>query len=629
MCGFCGIVGAERQATLETVEAMARTLSHRGPDDFGVWRKGFRGPAGERAVALGHTRLSVLDLSSLGHQPMSSEDGEVTIAYNGEVYNFRALREELIALGHRFRSECDTEVLIEAYRAWGFGAFERLVGMFAFAVWDAPRQRLVMVRDRLGIKPLYYRHDGDLLTFGSELRALRRHPKFEARIDRGALGLYLQHGYVTGPQTIYTDVRRVMPGAYVVWEAGRVFAESYWRLTDREDAPPPRSFDDAVTTLEGLLGDAVEQRLIADVPLGAFLSGGIDSSAIVSLMVERAPGGVRTFSIGFREAGYDEAPHAQRVASHLGCDHTELYVDREQAVQVAQELPSLYDEPFGDSSAIPTVLLSRLTRRHVTVALSGDGGDELFGGYDQYGKLGRLLPWMRAPHPLRRLVAAAAPLVPVRSLSRGLQHLGGETPRDLAEGVMRFFDPADLRAACGEEAGEPCLTYRQAFDGAPTLDPVRRSMVADAATFLPDDILVKVDRASMSVGLEARVPILDHRVARFALSLPLDVLWHGGVTKAPLREIAYRRIPSSLLDRPKQGFAIPVDSLLQNELTDWTARYLAPARLAEEGILDPEGVQRLRRAARRSGAEGSLRFLWFVLCFQRWYAHCHRGEDVC
>jgi asparagine synthase (glutamine-hydrolysing) len=627
MCGLCGLVGPLGRAAPERIEPMARTLRHRGPDDFGSWTRRFHDGGEEQVVALGHTRLSILDLSPLGHQPMLSPDGRFAVTYNGELYNFRAVREELRALGSAFRSECDTEVLLEAWRRWGLAAIDRFVGMFAFALWDEREHKLVLARDRLGIKPLYYALlDDGLLLFGSELHALRAHPRFRAEIDRASLAGYLQHGHVAGPETIYAGVRQLAPGGYLVWQRGRIELGSYWRLTDPGE-PPPTGFEAAVDRLETLLGDAVELRLVADVPLGAFLSGGIDSSAVVALMRERASGAVRTFSIGFSEAAYDEAPHARAVADVLGTEHVELYVGRKAAVDVARELPDLYDEPFGDASAIPTVLLSRLTRQYVTVALSGDGGDELFGGYDQYPKLHRLLPWLRTPRALRAAAAALGAVAPLPfSLRRALRHLDADGPRDVAESLLRFYDPRDLLAACGPGSVRARAAYREAFDAAPQPEPERRAMLADARTYLPDDILTKVDRASMSVALEARVPILDHRVVRFASSLPLAILWHGGVRKAPLREIAYRRIPRALLDRPKHGFGIPIESLLTRELEAWSRRYLAPERLREEGLLDPDGVRHLVAAAQRHPVGVSQ--LWSLLCFERWFARHHRGEGL-
>jgi len=626
MCGFCGVIGPARRAATESVEAMARTLRHRGPDDAGSWSHSFRAAGdSEWAVAFGHTRLSILDLSPLGHQPMHSLDGSLTITYNGEIYNFRELREELRRSGSRFRSECDTEVLLEAYRVWGIDAFDRLIGMFAFAIWDGPRRRLLLVRDRLGIKPLYYAHDDadGLLLFGSELHALRAHPRFVPEIDREALAHFLQNAYVTGPATIYRTARRLLPGEYLVWQDGRISTHTYWQLGDAPDEAPPAGFEEVVDRLELLIGDAVERRLVADVPVGAFLSGGIDSSAVVGMMQERATGKVRTFSIGFEEQDFDEAPYASAVARRLGTDHTELYVRREEAIRIAYELPGLYDEPFGDSSAIPTIALSRLTRKAVTVALSGDGGDEIFGGYTRYAKLRLLMGPFGAPRPVRRLLSALAPLVPVSSIRRGLRHLAAETPAGLAERLVQFYTLSEVREACG--GVQPRAGYRTAFDAAPFQDLVRKAMFADARTYLPDDILTKVDRASMSVGLEARVPLLDHRVVRFGLSLPREITWHGGEAKAPLRAIASRRVGRELLDRPKHGFGIPIATLLADELRRWPKKYLAPERLAEEGNLDPNGVQRLLVRIRARGS-GDVTPLWNLLCFQRWFARNHRGE---
>jgi asparagine synthase (glutamine-hydrolysing) len=627
MCGFCGIVGPAYLAAIEDLEAMTRELVHRGPDDLGTWSARFGVASGEHAVALGHTRLSILDLSALGHQPMHTADGSVTISYNGEIYNFRELREELRAGGHTFCSETDTEVLLTAYCAWGVEAFTRLIGMFAFAIWDAPKRRLLLVRDRLGIKPLYYCIRDGVLTFGSELRALRRHRGFEPRIDRGTLGRYLRYGYVTGVQTIYANVWQVMPGEYLLWEDGKIETRPYWRLIEETEVVPPASFEAAVDRLEDLLGDAVERRLIADVPLGAFLSGGVDSSVVVALMRERARGEVRTFSIGFRERPYDEAPFARRVAKHLGTQHTEIYVERHQALSVAHELPTLYDEPFADESAIPTTLLCRLTRNHVTVALSGDGGDEIFGGYERYTKFSQLLPLFALPRTVRRLLAVAAPLFPRRSVRNGLSHLMADDYLELAERLHSHFTTAELRAGCGEEGACPSEIFADTFAAAPTDDPIVRARFGDCRMYLCDDILTKVDRASMSVALEVRVPILDHRVVQFGMGLPRSLVWYGGETKAPLRAVLYRRVPRELIERPKHGFGIPIEMLLAQELAEWPKRFLEPARLAEEGIFRPDGVALLLARA-RSREPIAVRRLWFLLCFQRWFARVHRGEGV-
>jgi asparagine synthase (glutamine-hydrolysing) len=623
MCGLVGILARAERAGLDDLEAMTRAIEYRGPDDLGTWSTRFAGPGGEHAIGFGHVRLSIIDLSPLGHQPMASDDGRLVIAYNGEIYNFAAIRAELAVKGHRFRSSSDTEVLIAAYREWGLAALDRLVGMFAFALWDADRRRLVLARDRLGIKPLYYRLADGVLTFGSELGALRRHRAFRGEIDRGALGRFLRSGFVTGAQSIYRDTFRVLPGEYVLWEDGELSRHAWWSIADAAREETPADFERVVDELERRLGDAVECRLVADVPLGAFLSGGVDSTAVVALMAERAGGRVRTFSIGFEDARFDESPHARAVAAHLGTDHTELLVTREEALGVARELPVLYDEPFADASAIPTVLLSRLTRRHVTVSLSGDGGDELFGGYAQYGKLDRLLPLHGLPRPARSALAALAGLLPASELRNGLRHLGAPTRTDLALSLISTYTDAELRAACGPDGAAVPDVYRAAFEGAPAGDPVRRAMFADARMYLPDDILTKVDRASMSIALEARVPIIDHRVVGFALSLPRSMFWHGGKTKAPLRALVHRRVPPALIERPKHGFGIPIESLLAGELRVWTDRYLDPGRLREEGIFDPAGVDELVRAARR---EDRYRMAWMLIAFERWFARVHRGE---
>ncbi|HVH04961.1 MAG TPA: asparagine synthase (glutamine-hydrolyzing) [Myxococcota bacterium] len=625
MCGLCGIVGPSRTAGLEDLGPMTRALDHRGPDDSGTWTERFRGPDdAEWTIGFGHTRLAIVDLSPLGHQPMASADGLVTVTYNGEIYNFRELRKELADLGATFRSDCDTEVLVEGYRLLGERIFPRLVGMFAMALWDAPARRLLLVRDRLGIKPLYYAEQPGSLTFASELGSLRRHRGFRAEIDRESLGTFLRSGFVHGERSIYTGVRRVLPGEIVTWEAGRLSRAKFWNLLDRAEGEPPASFEAVVDRLEVLLGRAVERRLIADVPLGAFLSGGIDSTAVVALMQERSARPVKTFSIGFRERGYDEAPFASAVAAHLRTDHTELYVDREQALAVVHELPDLFDEPFADSSAIPTVLLSRLTRRHVTVALSGDGGDELFAGYGWYPKLAKLERLHALPAPLRAALAGFARRLPASALRNGLAHLRARDACELTASLLCHFDPAAIRAACGAAGGAVPPLYRRAFDGAPTTDIVRRAMFADVASYLPDDILTKVDRASMSVALEARVPILDHEVVRYALSLPREIQWHGGRTKAPLRALVHRRVPAALVERPKQGFGIPIESLLATELRDWPKRYLSAERLAEAGHFDPAGAELLTHAALAPDAPKEQ--VWYLLCFQRWFARVHGGE---
>ncbi len=625
MCGIAGVVGPRRAVERMEVEAMASALAHRGPDGEGSWSQAFRTGELEGAVAFGHRRLAILDLSPRGRQPMATADGRLTVAHNGEIYNFLALREQLTAQGHAFHTETDTEVLLAAYRAWGEACLHRFVGMFAFALWDGERRELLLARDRLGIKPLFYCHresDG-LLLFASELRALRRHPAFSAEIDRAALGRYLAQGCVTGPETIYREARRLMPGELLRWRAGRIEVSRYWSPFD-SSAEPPGDFAEAVAELERLLLQAVRDRLIADVPLGAFLSGGVDSSTVVALMQEATAGAVRTFTIGFDDPAFDESGHARAVAEHLGTRHTELRVDRATALAVVHELPELFDEPFGDASAIPTLLVSRLARRDVTVALSGDGGDELFGGYSRYRRLRALERLFLLPAPLRKALATAGSLIPHAALRRHARLLREPDLGRAAERITARFPSELLVRSAGDGAGTPRGEYLRAFAEAPG-GAAQRAMFADLRTYLADDILVKLDRATMSVGLEGRVPLLDHRVVRFVLSLPLDWLWRDGQTKAPLRPILHRRVPPALVNRPKSGFGFPVFGLLADELVRWTSKYFDRARLAEEGLLDPDGVLRLLDGFDPTDSVSTKGF-WHLVCFERWFARVHRGE---
>ena len=629
MCGLAGILAPARIAALERIDAMTDALSQRGPDDRGTWTERFASAGTDYGIALGHRRLAIIDLSPGGHQPMLDASGELAIVYNGEIYNYRELRDELRSVGAVFRSDSDTEVLLAGYRAWGDAFVERLDGMFALALFDRARQRLLLARDRLGIKPLaLYERDGALL-FASDFSAIRQHPLFRPAIDPVAVASYLQHGYVMGPHAIYQGGRKLQPGEIAVWQTGKLEVRRYWpaRPLGTRDGPP-LGFDAAVDELERRLGDAVERQMISDVPLGAFLSGGIDSSTVVSLMTERAGKRVRTFSIGFDEPAFDESAHARAIAKHLGTEHTEMIVRVAEASEIARQLPLLYDEPFADASAVPTTLLARLTRERVTVSLSGDGGDELFGGYRQYQRFAQLAPLLRAPAPLRRLIARGAPLLPRGALRNGVAHLRARDAGALAYRLVASLDDALVaRASRLDHYGAP-NTYRDAFESAAVSAPVQRAMAADAASYLPDDILTKVDRASMSVALEARVPILAHPVVELAFQLPLSVIWHGGRTKAPLRALLERRVPRALFERPKQGFALPLSRLLGRELDAWTARYLAPARIAEDGVLEPQAVDEILGEARARGGEQTEELRFRIVSFARWFAVNVRGEAL-
>lgn len=648
MCGLTGFWDSStRQNESElcrTVEQMACTLALRGPDDSGVW-------ADERSgIALGFRRLAIVDLSPAGHQPMLSASERYAIAFNGEVYNFEALREELTrqSAAPSFRGHSDTEVMLAAIEAWGLeAAVKRFVGMFAIALWDRQEQTLHLVRDRVGIKPLYYGWAGDTFLFGSELKALKTHPAFRPEVDRDVLALYLRHNYIPSPYSIYKGIRKLPPGTILTLKAGTRDAEpvAYWSAQETVQAGQRTPFNgteaEAIAQLDTLLREAVGLRMVADVPLGAFLSGGIDSSTVVALMQAQSSRPVKTFSIGFRENGYDEAPHAAKVAQHLGTEHTELYLSPEDAIAVIPTLPTLYDEPFSDSSQIPTLLVSQLARRHVTVSLSGDGGDELFGGYNRYfaGQgLWDRVGWL--PSGLRRTAAGALTAMPPQMVDAMAGGLASVLPKRLGHGgvstkvakvaeilrvesaeemyrnlVSHWQDPSSI--VVGANGGEPStpLTCRSDWKWLP--DFTQRMMYLDTMTYLPDDILCKVDRASMGVSLEARVPLLDHRVIEFAWRLPMALKIREGAGKWILRQVLYQYVPREMIERPKMGFGIPIDGWLRGPLRDWAEALLDETRLREEGFFQPAPI-REKWAAHLSGRQNWQYHLWDILMFQAW-----------
>ncbi len=613
---------------------MADSLHTRGPDDSGVWSDPAAG------VALGFRRLSIIDLSPLGHQPMISGNSRYVLTYNGEVYNFRELRADLEAAGVSFRGHSDSEVVLEGFALWGLEAtVRRMIGMFALALWDREKRELHLARDRLGIKPLYWGRQGDLYLFGSELKAFRQHPRFAAEIDRDSLASYMRFAYVPTPHSIYRGVRKLEPGTILTLADGREpKAQTYWCMADvvRQGRAEPLDIGDAeaVDRLDDLLRDAVGRRMVADVPLGAFLSGGIDSSTVVALMQAQSNRPVRSFSIGFHEADFDEAVHAKAVAGHLDTDHTELYVSPERARSVIPMLPRIYDEPFADSSQIPTFLVSELARRHVTVSLSGDGGDELFAGYNRYvlaSQIWSSIGW--APAGMRCGVAHALRLLSPESWSRlfsvlphrlrpaqagdkihKLARVLGAGPDDVYRRLVSQWDPPDRLVPNARE-------HKGAlFDGhADNLlpDQLGRMQYLDSITYLPDDILTKVDRASMAVSLEARVPLLDHRVVEFVWRLPKQFKMRNGQTKWLLRRVLDRYVPRNLIERPKMGFGVPIDAWLRGPLRDWAESLLDETRLRQEGFLDPAPI-RLSWQEHCSGIRNWHYPLWTVLMFQAW-----------
>jgi len=645
MCGIAGYFGSpfEPVEGRAALERMTSELHHRGPDDAGYWLDA------EAGIALGHRRLAIVDLSPAGHQPMMSASGRYVLAFNGEIYNYRQLRGEIEQTGAApaWRGHSDTEVALAAIECWGLlAALQRFNGMFAIALWDREARCLHLARDRMGEKPLYYGWMGRTLLFGSELKALRQHSHWRGEIDRDALAAFVRHGYVPGSQAIYRGVYKLPPGHYLTLasgggEAGEPVA--YWNARERAEAGALQPFsgdaDEAVGALDKLLRDAVALRMEADVPLGALLSGGIDSTTVVALMQAQASRPVRTFSIGFHEEGFNEAQHAAEVARHLGTEHTELYVTPQQAMDVIPRLPALYDEPFADSSQIPTFLVSELTRQHVTVALSGDGGDELFCGYKRYDMMASLWGRVgRVPSPLRAVAAGAIRAVPTTVLDRcgkpldalfrryGRAGRAGDklhklaallacrSPEEMYRGLLSQWPQPDLLVP---GAVEPPGSFSSASDWPRLQDMVQRLMYADALGYLPDDILVKVDRASMGVSLEARVPLLDHRLVEFAWSLPASLRARDGAGKWPLRQVLYRYVPRDIMDRPKMGFGVPIADWLRGPLRDWAEVLLAENRLRAEGYLAPTLV-RQRWNEHLSGQRNWSASLWSVLMFQAW-----------
>ena len=644
MCGIAGFWQTKRQAEIpaEILLRMGTALKHRGPDDSGVFYDELTG------VGLVHRRLSILDLSPAGHQPMSSHSGRYLIIFNGEVYNFEEIRKDL-GPGHTWRGHSDTEVMLEAFERWGVeAAVRRFVGMFAFALWDRKERKLYLVRDRLGIKPLYYGWVEGQFVFASELKAIRQYPGFQAQIDRDVLALYMRHNYVPAPHCIYQGISKLNAGCILVLGGPQEqpVVSQYWSATEAAKeglrSPVGGTENEIVEQLERKLADAVRLRMIADVPLGAFLSGGIDSSTVVALMQSQSTRPVKTFTIGFHEDAYNEANHAKRIAAHLGTDHTELYVTPQEALNVVPLLPAMYDEPFADVSQIPTYLVSRLARQSVTVSLSGDGGDELFGGYGRYFLMKRVWNSMRPfPKPLRQAVSRMIASVPPKTIDRMYKRVSPLVPRNkrsfptgdkahklagllAAESQERIYMHAlthwDNPSAVVNDACEPETVRRFVHEAQwlPSMEEVM--MLTDTVHYLPDDILTKVDRASMAVSLEARVPILDHRVVEFAWRLPMRFKVRNGKGKWALRQMLYKYVPAALIERPKMGFGVPIDSWLREELREWAEDLLSVESLERHGLFNIEAI-RTKWQEHSSGSRNWQYLLWDVLVFQDWIAH--------
>lgn len=623
MCGFSGYFTNKKFSTDESslLEAMGRSIINRGPDGGGYW---FDSAAG---IGLSHRRLAIVDLTAAGHQPMHSSSGRFVIAFNGEIYNhgeLRALLEES-GLSPTWNGHSDTETLLECFEHWGIEkTLQATVGMFAIALWDTRQNELVLARDRLGEKPLYWGWQNDVLLFGSELKALKIHPAFCADIDRDALALYLRHNYVPAPYSIYQGIEKLKPGHYVKIAVDQrrsdVKALPFWsfnRAVEAGLASPLQSDANAVVdTLEAQLSESIGMQMLADVPLGAFLSGGVDSSLVVGLMQKQSPRPVKTFTIGFSEAGFNEAEHALAVSRHLGTEHTEIYVQSKDALDVIPDLPNIYCEPFADSSQIPTFLVSRLARQQVTVTLSGDAGDELFGGYNPYQFAPRI--WgkiSQVPLPLRRFASATLRALPIKGKVEKLVDILDTPSREdfYRQLVSHWKTPSSVVIG----AKEPITVLDTASAWPATQRYEEWMMAMDAQTYMADDILVKVDRAAMASSLETRVPMLDHRVVELAWRIPLDMKIRGGVGKWVLREVLYRHVPRELIERPKKGFSIPIATWLRGPLRDWSESLLDEGRLRREGFFHPAPIRRAWEQHLSGRADHSSK-LWGVLMFQAW-----------
>jgi asparagine synthase (glutamine-hydrolysing) len=647
MCGIAGCYcpGMAREDLRTVLERMAASLTHRGPDAGGVWQEE------DLPLGMAHRRLSIIDLSPSGAQPMASPTGRYVMTYNGEVYNYRTIRKLLANEPIRWRGRSDTEVMLAAIDTWGIErAITKFVGMFAFALWDRRNRSLTLARDRLGIKPLYYRFENDRLVFASEIKALRQSQGFQFDIDRQSIGLFLKHNYIPAPHSIYRHTVKLLPGHFVTFQLDfgdrlrKTDERAYWNLNDaaRKGAAQPflGTAVEARQSLFGLLQDAVDARMISDVPLGAFLSGGIDSSLVVALMQSVSPQPVKTFTIGFKDDDFNEAHTARRVAAHLGTEHTELILSPDHCLDLIPSLPAMFDEPFSDPSQMPTYMVSRLARESVTVCLSGDGGDELFGGYERYQRAMALWDSVkRVPAGIRRGAAGVASLFETRGADRAFKLLRAAAPfsalkrlsSDRAAKLLTtvgsptpldFYRNLNTHWLHSEHVVLGCSRVPETRNGnsmdTATIGMLHQMMLCDSTSYLPDDILVKLDRTSMAVGLEARVPMLDHRVVEFAWTLPPELKTHSGEGKTILRDLLRQFLPTSITRLPKKGFGVPIGSWLRGPLRQWAGDLLNEETLRRDGIFRVDRVSDKWRT-HLNGEFDWQYYLWDILMFQAWY----------
>lgn len=632
MCGITGLFSTNNNNIEKNIGNMVNVLEHRGPNDNGVWIND------SKNIALGHARLSILDLSSSGHQPMHSSSNRWVIAYNGEVYNFKELREKLIKSGRIFKSESDTEVILESIDLFGVEkTVNQLVGMFAFSAWDKQEKKLYLVRDRLGIKPLYWGHFGDFFLFGSELRALRECKDWRPEIDRNSLANYFRHNYIPAPHSIYKNVFKLLPGHILTYKIGEEpKIRPFWSLSENEvKSSGLESESKILDSLHNLLSDSIIKRMMADVPLGAFLSGGIDSSTVAAIMQANSSKPINTFTIGFNEEGYNEAKHALAISKHLGTNHAELYVSSQKAMDTIPLMPDIYDEPFSDSSQIPTYLVSKMAREHVTVSLSGDGGDECFAGYSRYFLANRMQKYQWFLPDLFKTLSSKgiqsfspstldyfAKLLPEKLRPSQFGHRLHKFANILNEDEDGFYrrlishwDNNNELVLNGEEY-KGLVWDKKLQHKIPNF--IERMCYIDMMTYLPDDILTKVDRASMAVSLEARVPLLDHRVVEFSRKIPLHMKIRDGQGKWALRQVLYKYVPKELVERPKMGFGVPIDKWLRGPLREWAEDLLEENKIQQQGLLNYNLIKE-KWDEHLSGKRNWQYLIWDVLMFQAWH----------
>lgn len=623
MCGIAGFVDFNKSGSEEILKSMNRTMNHRGPDGEGYFFK----ETPQAFVGLAHKRLSIIDLSEAGTQPMHY--GPYSITFNGEVYNFAEIRKELELLGHQFHSHSDTEVIIHAYAQWGSKCVNRLIGMFAIVVYDNEKQQLFLLRDRAGIKPLFYYWNNGLFLFGSELKAFHAHPYFKCEIDNNATAAFMQYGYVPAPHCIFKHTQKLLPGHHMTLDFSNqnISTEQYWQVNDSYNKPKLQiDFKSALTKTEELLHSAFEYRMIADVPVGVFLSSGYDSTSVAAILQKNTNRKIKTFTIGVGEPSLNEAPFARKIAEHLGTEHTEYYCTETDALNLVSELPFYYDEPFGDSSAIPTMLVSRMARKEVTVALSADAGDEIFAGYNRYDYIQKLGFLNHMPDALRKAASKLLALFPANASQNPLtgqrieklrQLLGNYNTQSILKSLTAQFFDKELQALMVHTTQNLHTNFdlhlRNEY-----ADPLSQMMATDYITYLPDDIMQKVDRATMSTSLEGREPFLDHRVVEWVAQLPNNFKYHNGIKKYLLKEIVHQYVPESMMKRPKMGFAIPVSKWLKDELKPMIDQYICEEKIKAQGIFQWTEVKRYKDSF-YNGHEQHMLKIWYLFMFQLWY----------